>query len=89
MTETQVWDDAINKEWDGLNDRGCFEHDLTRAELRKRGIHKRVIGMLAAATPVWPAFASPSLGRLAPVALTCLSAWLSPNIKRSRSTWTR
>ena len=43
--ETQVWDDAINKEWDGLNDRGCFEHDLTRAELRKRGIHKRVIGM--------------------------------------------
>jgi hypothetical protein len=43
--DTQVWDDAINKEWDGLNDRGCFEHDLTRAELRKRGIHKKVIGM--------------------------------------------
>jgi hypothetical protein len=28
-----------------LNDRGCFEHDLTRAELKARGINKRVVGM--------------------------------------------
>ena len=34
--EREPWDQTVEKEWDGLNDRGCFEHDLTRAELKAR-----------------------------------------------------
>ena len=35
----EIWDEAIDKEWDGLNDRDCFEHDLTRSVLRERQIY--------------------------------------------------
>ena len=26
----EIWNEAIDKEWNGLNDRECFKHDLTR-----------------------------------------------------------
>eukprot|EP01046_Picozoa_sp_COSAG06_P006712 COSAG06_NODE_319_length_17585_cov_7.462466_3_plen_88_part_00 len=46
MTELESWadtklrDDAAKaKEWDGLNDRGCFEHDLKRRRARARLWH--------------------------------------------------
>ena len=34
--DTTLWDEAISKEWDGLNDRDCFEHDLTLKDARQR-----------------------------------------------------
>ena len=43
--DSEIWDEAIDKEWDGLNDRDCFEHDLTRSVLRERQIYKNPIGM--------------------------------------------
>ena len=43
--DAEIWDKAIDKEWNGLDDRECFEHDLTKSDLKKRGIYKRPIGM--------------------------------------------
>ena len=40
--DTTLWDEAISKEWDGLNDRGCFEHDLTLKDARQR--HSKLNG---------------------------------------------
>ena len=40
-----MWWDCADKEWEGLDDRKCFEHGLSKAELKKRGISKRIIGL--------------------------------------------
>ena len=41
-----IWDEAIDKEWDGLNDRNCFKHDLTKEQLQKQGFDpRRIVGM--------------------------------------------
>ena len=40
--DTTLWDEAISKEWDGLNDRDCFEHDLTLKDARQR--HSKLNG---------------------------------------------
>jgi hypothetical protein len=34
--DTTLWDEAISKEWDGLNDRDCFEHDLGQKRMREK-----------------------------------------------------
>lgn len=41
----EIWNEAIDKEWNGLNDRECFEHDLTKKQLADKGIHRKPIGM--------------------------------------------
>ena len=42
--DAPMWWDSAEQEWEGLDDRGCFEHDITKAELKRRGINKRIIG---------------------------------------------
>jgi hypothetical protein len=46
-TSIKMWQEALEKEWKGLCDRGVFEHDLTLQDLQRRGIlpKKRIIGI--------------------------------------------
>merc|ERR1711871_147921 len=38
VAEAYKWLEAINKEWNGLDKLGVFEHNFTRQQLRDRGI---------------------------------------------------
>ena len=38
MDEAMKWLEAINKEWDGLQKLGVFDHNFTRAQLKENGI---------------------------------------------------
>ena len=42
-----LWNPVIDKEWNGLNDRNCFEHDQTITQLKQRGLipAKKIIPM--------------------------------------------
>jgi hypothetical protein len=42
----KIWDDAIDKEWDGLNGRSTFIHGVRKADFVKHGAPpNKVIGM--------------------------------------------